>query len=140
MTHQRARLAADPVAEYFGRFLPERIGTMGLDTIESFTTTFAFVITDIPDGTWICRFDRGHLAGVRRWPDADEAAFAFRMDSDAFWDVVGGQIDPREVFLSGRADISGDAERALMVGMILAQFTRRNPYERPAPRSKSTHG
>ena len=119
----------DRIALYFEHFLPRHIVSIGLDKMDAFTTTFGFVIDDHPDGHWVFRFERGTLVETRRGqtPDADEA-FRYHMNTDAFWDVVGGQSDPRTVFLEGRAEINGDTEQALKAGMILAQFTQKHPY------------
>ncbi len=120
----------DPIAQYFESFLPQRIASLGLDEMDSFTTTFGFVVDDHPDGHWVFRFERGSLVETRRAGpenDADEA-FRYRMNTDAFWEVVGGQNDPRAVFLEGRAEIIGDTEQALKAGMVLSQFSRQHPY------------
>jgi predicted lipid carrier protein YhbT len=45
-----------------------------------------------------------------------------------YWDAVAGRTDPREVFLSGRAEVFGDVERALKMAMILHAFNTEFPY------------
>jgi len=120
----------DRVAAFFDCFFPERIESLGLCQMESFTITFAFVVNDISDGCWVIRFTHGEFAGIERQSDTmmGSESFAYQMDSDAFWDVVCGKGDPRNVFLSGRAEIVGDVEQALKVGMMLAQFSQMHPY------------
>jgi len=119
-----------PIAHYFERFLPERIASLGLGAMDSFTTTFAFVINDLHAGRWTLRFEHGSLIETTRAGSTQRSCedFSYHMDSDAFWDVVAGQGDPRDVFLSGRAEIVGDVEQALKTGMILARFAQVHPY------------
>jgi len=129
---------SDRIAHFFEHFLPERIATLGLEEMDSFSVNFGFVIDDLPDGHWVFCFQHGVLVETQRaisTPGQHES-FSYHMDTDAFWQVVGGDDDPRSVFLSGHAEIIGDVEQALKVGMILAQFSRVHPY----PHDSSTEG
>jgi len=128
MTNQISK--TDRIAQFFESFLPQHIASLGLGEMDSFTTTFGFVIDDIRNGHWVYRFEHGVLKETKRVDinqDGDES-FSYHMDQVAFWEVVGGQDDPRAVFLSGRAEIVGDTEQALKAGMILAQFSQKYPY------------
>jgi len=124
---------AELIANFFERFLPEHIGSLGLSEMDSFTTTFGFVIDDLPDGHWTLRFEHGTLIETpqARSPEHQDESFSYHMNGDAFWMVVGGQDDPRNVFLSGHAEIEGDVENALKAGMVLAQFSQMHPYPKP---------
>lgn len=129
MTNQTYK--TDQITQYFESFLPQHIASLGLGEMDSFTTTFGFDIDDIPHGHWVYRFEHGVLKETKRVDinqDGDES-FSYHMDQEAFWEVVGGQDDPRAVFLSGRAEIVGDTEQALKAGMILAQFSQKHPYQ-----------
>lgn len=128
-------LYADRIAQFFEQFLPQHIGSLGLGEMYSFTTTFGFVIDDLADAHWVFRFKQGMLIGTIRVSDGidTDESFRYHMNQDAFWEVVGGQDDPRAVFLSGRAEIVGDTEQALKAGMILSQFSQKHPYPKEHP-------
>lgn len=120
--------ALDPVSAYFESFLPDRLPRSGLAEMTSLTTTFRFIVDDVADGEWVCSFQEGRLAGIKRGANGVKEDFAYRMGSPAFFDIVSARVDPQEVFLEGRAEVSGDIEQALKMGMIFQQFNREHPY------------
>lgn len=133
--------AGDPagvVAAFFDEFLPARLGGEPLAGMGDLSTSFRFVVDGVENGRWLCRVREGRLVGVWRG-GSDAGDFTYRMDIDAFFDIVGAQVDPQDVFLEGRAHVEGNIERALKMGMILHQFNREHPYrvgaERPGERA-----
>lgn len=125
-------------AVYFERFLPNHIPNSQVARVASLTTTARFVIEDIPDGHWVCRFENGQLTGVHRGQNGIAEEFAYRMDEAAFWEVVTGTIDPQTIFLDGRVEITGDIEQALKMGAILQAFNQEHPCDRTT--LVATHG
>jgi hypothetical protein len=114
---------------YFQRFLPPRIARSSVARMHQLTAAVRFVIEDVPDGQWVCRFDRGALADVQRGVSGAGEDFSYRVSERAFWDVVSGRIDPPQLFLSGQAEIEGDLEKALKLAMIFSAFTREFPAD-----------
>ena len=114
---------------YFQRFLPPHIARSSVARIHQLTATVRFVIEDVPDGQWVCRFDRGALVHVQRGANGVKEDFSYRVSESAFWDVVSGRIDPPQLFLSGQAEIDGDLEKALKLAMIFSAFTREFPAD-----------
>jgi nucleoside-diphosphate-sugar epimerase len=124
-------MVSEPVARFFEVFLPAQVPKSALAGLPWLTTTFRFIVDGHPNGEWVCSFEEGRLARVRRGAERGGEHFVYRMGVGAFWDIVGAKVDPQEVFLSGRAEVSGDYEQALKFGMVLTQFNREHPY-RPA--------
>ena len=120
--------AAHPCATYFEHVLPERIARSRIARLAALTTTVCFDIADVPGGTWLCRFEKGALTDVRRGGPAQHADFTYRTRLDGFWDVVTARVSPQQVFLEGRADMSGNVEAALKMGVILEEFNREHPW------------
>jgi nucleoside-diphosphate-sugar epimerase/putative sterol carrier protein len=114
---------------YFQRFLPPHIARSSVARMHQLTATVRFVIEDVPDGQWVCRFDRGALAHVQRGANGVREDFSYRVSESAFWDVVSGRIDPPQLFLSGQAEIEGDFEKALKLATIFSAFTREFPAD-----------
>jgi nucleoside-diphosphate-sugar epimerase len=119
-----------PCADYFERHLPEQVERSEVARRAAITATVRFVLEDLDAdaGIWTCRFEAGRLAWTRRGADAPVADFGYRVDSRGFHDVVGGSLEPHRVFLEGRAEIEGDVERALMMGVVLEEFNRCHPW------------
>ena len=130
----RAGDPAGAVAAFFDEFLPARLGGEPLAGMGDLSTSFRFVVDGVENGRWLCRVREGRLVGV--WRGGNDAGdFTYRMDIDAFFDIVGAQVDPQDVFLEGRAHVEGDIERALKMGVILHQFNREHPYRAGVARS-----
>lgn len=119
-------------ADYFERFLPEHVGLSRVAQMTALTATLRFIIEDEPDGEWVCRFERGRLSMMRRGPNGAVEEFGYRSTRKVFWEAISGQVHPQELFLTGRAEIFGNAERALKMAMILHAFTREFPCHPPA--------
>jgi nucleoside-diphosphate-sugar epimerase len=115
---------------YFRRHLPTQVAASEIARRAGITATVRFVLEDLPEdeGTWTCRFERGRLLWTRCGRSAPVPDFGYRLDSQGFTDVVGGRVDPMQVFLDGRAEIEGDVERAMMMGVVLEEFNRTHPW------------
>ncbi|MCX5689015.1 MAG: SCP2 sterol-binding domain-containing protein [Planctomycetota bacterium] len=131
--------AAAVIAAYFHEFLPEAIGRSGLAGMTALDTKFRFMVEDVDRGSWICTFYRGALTQVLRSSCEDGVDFTYRMGAAAFMDIVCARVDPQGVFLEERAQISGNFESALKMGMILQQFTQECPYQ-PDPMQQRIQG
>jgi nucleoside-diphosphate-sugar epimerase len=117
-------------ANYFERFLPAHVGQSRVARATAMDALIRFAIGPRPEDDWLCRFKSGHLVEVRRaCPDAREE-FGYRSTDAAFWRAVSGQVHPQDLFLSGEAELFGDAERALKMVMILNAFAREFPCDR----------
>lgn len=55
--------------------------------------------------------------------------FGYRSTRDVFWEAITGRVPPQELFLSGRAELFGDIERAMKMATILHEFTREFPCD-----------
>ena len=131
----QSEVESDP-AEYFDHFLPENILRSRVAEMNSLCATVRFVLTDMPDGQWVCRFDRGRLAQVHRGRNGLKEDFGYRTTRDVFCRAVAGTIDPHQAFLARQADVFGDIERALKMAMVLREFNRECPFPPEAPRAE----
>lgn len=127
-------------AFYFESFLPRFIPQSNVARMAGLTTTVGFSITDAADGRWVCRFEQGQLASVRRG-GGDEgmngrAEFSYVTTRQVFAEAIAGRVPPQELFLSGRAQVVGDVERALKMAMILHAFTLEFPCGDAAERGE----
>jgi nucleoside-diphosphate-sugar epimerase len=114
---------------YFERFLPRNVNDSQVADRTRVTATVRFVIEDDPGREWVCRFERGLLADVRNGPNGVQEDFGYRCNREVFWEAIAGHVHPQELFLSGRAEIFGDVERALKMAMILHEFNRERPCD-----------
>ncbi len=116
-----------PCAAYFESFLPQHVGRSQVARLTGITATTRFVIEDEPNGEWVCVFDRGQLHTVRRGVDGIREDFGYRATGKVFWQAISGSTHPQELFLTGRAELFGDVERAMKMAVILHAFTREWP-------------
>lgn len=114
---------------YFESFLPFYVAKSEVARMTGLSAVVSFIIDDEPDGRWVCTFDRGHLARVHRGTNGGHQDFGYRTTREVFWESVSGQHHPQELFLTGRAEIFGDIERALKMSMVLHSFTREYPCD-----------
>lgn len=121
-------LPRNRVIDYFETFLPSQLGGTALAGMSDLTTSFRFTVDGIENASWLCRFQNGRLVGVHRGATDAREDFSYRMDTDAFFDIVGALVDPQEVFLDGRIHIAGNVEQALKMGVLFHQFNREHPY------------
>ncbi len=121
---------------YFEEFLPAHVGRSRVARMAGLSATIRFVIEDEADGEWVCRFERGRLTDVHRGVNGIREDFGYRATRDVFWDSISGTVHPQELFLTGRAEIFGDTEKALKMAMILHEFTREFPCFPESTRAK----
>ncbi|MEP0841428.1 MAG: SDR family oxidoreductase [Phycisphaerae bacterium] len=114
-------------ALYFEAFLPAHVGRSQVARMTALSAVMRFIIEDEPDGEWVCRFDGGRLSTVHRGRNGLPEQFGYRTTREVFWEAVSGRVPPQDLFLSGRAEVFGDVERALKMAMILHAFTREFP-------------
>ncbi len=127
----RVRTTTDtPCRLYFEHYLPSVLGSRAMPGGESVDASVRFVVRDIPDGAWLCVFDCGRLASVSRTANGCVEDIRYELTEDAFWDIVTGRESPQDVFLRGDAEISGDMERAMMLGVLLRRFNELHPCDR----------
>jgi nucleoside-diphosphate-sugar epimerase len=140
----RKRVAPEPATDtehrvvYFERFLPRHIDRSEVAQATAMTVTIRFVVGgDIEGGShdkadrteYVCRFVRGRLVEVRRDAHDVREDFGYRATTEAFWHAVSGRADPQDLFLSGGAEVFGDVEKALKMGVILHAFNRQFPCD-----------
>ncbi len=114
---------------YFERFLPQHVNQSQVAHQTSITATVRFVIEDDPGREWVCRFEKGLLADVHAGRNGLQEDFGYRSSREVFWEAISGRVHPQELFLTGRAEIFGDVERALKMAMILHEFNRECPCD-----------
>jgi hypothetical protein len=119
--------AAEYCDAYFRMFLPARINDSASVRVPSLCATARFIITDIDDGEWACRFQNGLLVQVHRGSNTLVEDFAYHTDAASLQSVVSGEVDPQQLFFSGKAKITGDAEKALRMTVIFQSFIRQCP-------------
>jgi nucleoside-diphosphate-sugar epimerase len=127
-----ARIRANSDARcrrYFEDYLPSVLADRAMPGGEGVDASVRFVVRDIPDGAWLCVFDRGRLASVSRTANGCVEDIRYELTEDAFWRVVTGRESPQDVFLRGEAEISGDMERAMMLGVLLRRFNELHPCD-----------
>ncbi len=129
-TNTEAALDTTLYDAYFKSFLPDRVSRSRIAQMTGLSVTMRFVIDDVPDGQWVCRFERGMLTAVHRGENTLPEDFSYRTSSDVFWRAIGGGVHPQEVFLSRRAHVTGDTEQALKMAMILHGFNKEFPCDR----------
>lgn len=112
---------------YFRFFLPSCINESTAARVPSLCATARFIITDVDNGQWACRFENGVLAQAHRGTNTLAEDFSFRVDAESFRRVVRGEIDPQQLFFSGKAEIAGDTEKALRMTVIVQSFIRQCP-------------
>jgi hypothetical protein len=119
-------------ANYFERFLPAHVGRSRVARATAMDALIRFVIGPRPGDDWLCRFKSGHLVEVRRACRDAREEFGYRSTDAAFWRAVSGRVHPQDLFMSGEAELFGDAERALKMVMILNAFAREYPCDQHA--------
>lgn len=115
---------------YFMSYLPDRVGRSKIARMTGLTVTMRFVLEDVPNGQWCCRFERGELTAVHRGENHFEEDFSYRTSSDVFWQAIAGGAHPQTVFLERRAHVTGNTEQALKMAMILHGFNNEFPCGR----------
>jgi hypothetical protein len=120
----------DAFAEYFERFLPQRVRLSRIARAASIDARVRFVVGSNADDAWLCCFAQGDLVEVVRSGEGSSGDFGYRATERGFWRAVSGDVHPQELFLTGEAEIFGDAERALKMAMILNAFAREHPFDR----------
>jgi nucleoside-diphosphate-sugar epimerase len=116
---------------YFERFVPEAHPRFRLSSLDSLDLNVRFMIGKSTDGDWTCCYRGGRLASVA-CANGIAANVTYRITPPTFWSIVSGRFAASEAFLSGDVRITGDIERGLKFAMILQEFVREFPYERPA--------
>lgn len=119
---------------YFMSFLPDRVNRSKIAQATGFSVTMRFVIEDVPNGHWVCRFEGGRLTDVHRGENTVKEDFCYRMRTDVFWRSIAGDVHPQEVFLTRQARVIGNTEQALKMAMILHKFNQEFPCDREALR------
>lgn len=97
-----------------------------------FSVTVRFIIEDVADGQWVCRFDQGRLTDVHRGSNGPHEDVAYHTRREAFWRAVSEGVHPQELFLRGDAEISGDIEQGLKLAMVFHAFTQEFRCDRRA--------
>ena len=118
------RSNASAIDRYFCEFLPSRISLSEVARAVSMDVRVRFEI-DRARHPYICDFRGGRLWSLST--DGGEADVVYRCDADTFWAAIGGQSHPETYFLEGRAEVEGDIERGLKLGVVLAAFNREFP-------------
>lgn len=115
---------------YFVSYLPDRVARSRIARMTGLTVTMRFVLEDVPNGQWACRFERGVLTAVHRGENHFKEDFCYRTRSDVFWQAIAGGVHPQAVFMGHRAKVTGDTEQALKMAMILHGFNNEFPCDR----------
>ncbi len=115
---------------YFMSYLPDHVSRSKIARMTELSVTMRFILEDVPNGQWVCRFERGLLTAVHRGENTFSEDFSYQTRSDVFWRAIGGGVHPQEVFLNRQAEVSGDTEQALKMAMILHGFNKEFPCNR----------
>jgi len=115
---------------YFKSFLPDRISRSETAKTTAVTVTMRFIIEDVSNGQWVCRFDRGRLVEIHRGENTLVEDFSYRTCSEVFWRAIAGEVHPQEAFLKRQARVAGNIEQALKMAMILHKFNQEFPCDR----------
>jgi nucleoside-diphosphate-sugar epimerase/predicted lipid carrier protein YhbT len=122
---------------YFRSYLPDRVSRSKIARMTGLSVTMRFILEDVPNGQWVCRFERGVLTAVHRGENTFKEDFSYRTRSDVFWRAIAGGVHPQAVFLDNRARVTGDTEQALKMAMILHGFNNEFPCDREALRREA---
>ena len=117
-------LEASAIDRYFCDFLPSRIGRSEVARAVAMDVRVRFEIGR-DSRPYTCDFRGGRLRSLST--DGGEADVVYRCDLATFWAAIGGQSHPETYFLEGRAEVAGDIERGLKLGVVLAAFNREFP-------------
>jgi nucleoside-diphosphate-sugar epimerase len=122
-----ADASASGVTSYFREFLPAHASNATLGAVRHLNVDVQFRIGDRAEGACWCRFRDGRLILVESGTDRP-ADVEYRTSATDFWRAVAGETSGAELFLSGRAGMTGDIERALKLAVLLDEFVREFPY------------
>ena len=116
---------ANDVDRYFRDFLPPRIAQSKIVREVAMDVAVRFEVGQAPT-VHTCVFQAGRLIAVE--PSAARPVdVIYSCDLATFWAAIGGQSHPETYFLEGRADVEGDVEKGLKLGVVLAAFNREFP-------------
>ncbi len=115
---------------YFMSFLPDRVNRSKIAQATGFSVTMRFVIEDIPNGQWVCRFEQGRLIEVHHGENTFKEDFCYRTHAEVFWRSIAGNVHPQKIFLKRQARVTGNTEQALKMAMILYKFNQEFPCDR----------
>ncbi len=126
---QPADSATRSVRQYFGEFLVDFLGRALVPQLVSLNEEFWIEVAGA--GTWSLVVRVGALESVtvgRR-----SGGFGYRVEPEAFLDVVAGRRSPQETFFSGQTELHGDRATALRTATALEEFFRRRPWDGREP-------
>ena len=111
------------VREYFTTFLPAIQGRRLLDNLVSLSCSFWITVECL--GSYSLTIDRGRLTAI----DVNrEGRFGYRLQAEAFLQVVSGEVAPQQGFFNGDIEIEGETFDALQTAVALEEFFRLKPF------------
>lgn len=124
---------------YFEEFLPWAVPRSTIAEMKTLTTAVRFVVDGDSCGEWVCRFDAGRLVEVHHGENGMVEEFGYRMSSEAFHGIVTGRIALQAAFFEGRAEMSGNTDRALRMVPIMSSFLKEFPVDAERRRRGRQH-
>lgn len=115
---------------YFEDFMIQRLPESPVARLETLTAVVRYVIRDVPDADWVCRYDGGRLAAIDRANDHSRPQFGFRVDRDAFSRIVRGRQGLQAAYFAGQAEMFGDILQATKMVPVIDAFLRQFPVTR----------
>ncbi len=124
------QLLANSIEEYFGTFLPPRMGARLVPGLESLTADFTVSVPRV--GIYRLRIVQGILDRVER-ADRPSSDIDYESDASSFLEAVRGEVRPSELFFQRRVTIRGDLYRALSTATALEDFFALHPFAQSRP-------
>ncbi|MCP4249945.1 MAG: NAD-dependent epimerase/dehydratase family protein [bacterium] len=118
--------AVDP-KWYFESFLPRVVPRSVVAKVNELTAIAQYTITGPNGGSWISRFERGHLEETQAVPTALKPEFEYRLSHEDLVEIVTCRKPLQDVFFRGSAEMFGDVERALKMVPIIGEFLKEFP-------------
>lgn len=124
---ENAKASGVDPAEYFERFMPDRLSKSSVNRIDGFNAVVRYVIDDTENGEWVCRYAAGRIVEIRRGSNTLHEDFGFRVRRDAFEKIVTGRQSLQASYFQSEAEIFGNTFMALKMVPIVDTFLREHP-------------
>ena len=115
------------IEKYFREFLPSVVSDSSFSRSDKLNTVLSFNFSDL-EVTWTLKIEQGHITGVRSG-HTDDNELTFTLDSETFFQIVSGEMSPKESFMKGQTDINGNIIKAFKLSSILERLTSEHPFK-----------
>lgn len=123
-------------AWYFESFMRSRLPHSTVSRIEGLSAVVRYVIADLENGEWVCRYEGGRLTELHRGPNTLVEDFGFRVERRVFESIVTGRRSLQSAYYDGHAEMFGDTLKAMKMVPIMDAFLREHVV---APRQLQVH-